>query len=167
VLSASLLQTSGSVRKAGIKLEGMGTVVERLEAGSATDDDLNGLNALLQELSSSAQPLRHEDLDLVLTNPNMTLLVARRDGLVVGTLTLTLQRTISGHRARIEDVVTSVNVRRQGVGRLLIRTAVETAKGLGLRSVDLTSRPPRQDAIQLYLSEGFQPRETNVYRLSL
>ena len=33
--------------------------------------------------------------------------VARQDGQLVGTLTLVLQRTISSHRARIEDVVTS------------------------------------------------------------
>jgi predicted GNAT family N-acyltransferase len=54
--------------------------------------------------------------------------VARAHGHLVGTLTLALQQTIFGHRARIKDVVTSDAVRREGVGRLLTRTAVDAAK---------------------------------------
>ena len=37
----------------------------------------------------------------------------------------------------------------------------------GARTVDLTSRPSRQDANRLYQELGFELRETNVYRYAL
>jgi ribosomal protein S18 acetylase RimI-like enzyme len=141
--------------------------IERLEAVSMTDADVPELNVLLQQLSASAPPLLRQNLEKILANSNTMVFVARKDGQLVGTLTLVLQRTLSGHRARIEDVVTSESVRRQGVGRLLTQTAVAAVKQLGLRSVDLTSRPSREEANRLYRSEGFQLRETNVFRLVL
>jgi GNAT superfamily N-acetyltransferase len=141
--------------------------VERLDATLLTDADVHALNALLRQLSRSALPLLREDFIKILANPNTMVFVARSGEQLVGTLTLVLQRTITGDRARIEDVVTSDAVRRQGVGRLLIRTAVDMAKHLGLRSIDLTSHPSREDANRLYLNEGFKPRETNAFRLAL
>ena len=41
------------------------------------------------------------------------------------------------------------------------------AQRLGLRHVDLTSRPAREAANALYQSLGYERRETNVYRLRL
>jgi ribosomal protein S18 acetylase RimI-like enzyme len=143
------------------------TTVERLDATTLTDADVHAFNMLLRQLSRSAPPLLPEDLIKILANPNTMVFVARSDGELVGTLTLVLQITITGERARIEEVVTSDAVRRQGVGRLLIRTAVDAAKHLGLRSIDLTSRPTREGANNLYLSEGFKLRETNVFRIVL
>jgi ribosomal protein S18 acetylase RimI-like enzyme len=145
----------------------MDATVERLDATSLTDGDVSALNMLLLQLSQSAPSLLREDLIKILANPNTIVFVARSSGELVGTLTLVLQKTITGDRARIEEVVTSDAVRRQGVGRLLIRTAVDTAKQLGLRSIDLTSRPSREGANNLYLSEGFKLRETNVFRIVL
>jgi GNAT superfamily N-acetyltransferase len=133
--------------------------VERLDATLLTDADVHALNALLRQLSRSALPLLREDFIKILANPNTMVFVARSGEQLVGTIT--------GDRARIEDVVTSDAVRRQGVGRLLIRTAVDMAKHLGLRSIDLTSHPSREDANRLYLNEGFKPRETNAFRLAL
>jgi hypothetical protein len=126
--------------------------VERLDATLLTDADVHALNALLRQLSRSALPLLREDFIKILANPNTMVFVARSGEQLVGTLTLVLQRTITGDRARIEDVVTSDAVRRQG---------------LGLRSIDLTSHPSREDANRLYLNEGFKPRETNAFRLAL
>jgi ribosomal protein S18 acetylase RimI-like enzyme len=148
-------------------VEAMDATVERLDATSLTDGDVSALNMLLLQLSQSDPSLLREDLIKILANPNTIVFVARSSGELVGTLTLVLQKTITGDRARIEEVVTSDAVRRQGVGRLLIRTAVDTAKQLGLRSIDLTSRPSREIANNLYLSEGFKLRETNVFRIVL
>jgi ribosomal protein S18 acetylase RimI-like enzyme len=44
---------------------------------------------------------------------------------------------------------------------------VARARELGCRTVDLTSRPSREAANRLYQREGFEQRDTNVYRLTL
>lgn len=41
------------------------------------------------------------------------------------------------------------------------------AQRLGLRRLDLTSRPSRETANALYQSLGYVRRDTNVYRLRL
>ena len=59
------------------------------------------------------------------------------------------------------------------VGVLVPRTAddvanaIDIARDLGAKTVDLTSRPSREAANRLYQRIGFEPRETNVYRYSL
>ena len=94
-------------------------------------------------------------------------IVARLDGVIVGTLTLVVFRLSTGVRAWIEDVVVDEAARGHGVGDQLNRFALELARQKGARSVDLTSRPSREAANRLYQRIGFTPRETNVYRFSL
>jgi ribosomal protein S18 acetylase RimI-like enzyme len=69
-------------------------------------------------------------------------------------------------RAWIEDVVVDDAARGKGVGAALNERAIEVARGLGARTVDLTSRPSREAANRLYQRLGFEPRETNVYRFT-
>ena len=52
----------------------------------------------------------------------------------------------------------------QGAASALTNAAVARAAELGVRTVDLTSRPSREDANRLYQKLGFVKRETNVYR---
>jgi ribosomal protein S18 acetylase RimI-like enzyme len=54
--------------------------------------------------------------------------------------------------------------RGKGMGKALMKHALERAKKLAVKSVDLTSRPSRETANMLYQSLGYQIRETNVYR---
>jgi ribosomal protein S18 acetylase RimI-like enzyme len=70
-------------------------------------------------------------------------------------------------RAWIEDVVVDESARGRGVGEALNREALDRARGLGAKTVDLTSRPSREAANRLYQRLGFEPRETNIYRYSL
>ena len=88
-------------------------------------------------------------------------------GEIIGSLTLVLFRIPTGLRARIEDVVVDESARGAGVGRALNLAAMERAAAEGARSVDLTSSPAREAANELYLSLGFEQRDTNVYRLEL
>jgi ribosomal protein S18 acetylase RimI-like enzyme len=53
------------------------------------------------------------------------------------------------------------------VGAALTRAALERAREMGCRNVDLTSRPSREAANRLYQRLGFVARETNVYRMDL
>ena len=72
----------------------------------------------------------------------------------------------TGIKAWIEDVVVDENARGKGVGKILMNHAMEEARSLGAKSLDLTSRSSREAANKLYQAIGFQERETNVYRYS-
>ena len=86
---------------------------------------------------------------------------------LAGCLVLVMFRIPTGLRARIEDVVVDEKYRGFGIGRALNQEALKRAEAAGARSVDLTSSPRREAANQLYLSLGFERRNTNVYRYSL
>ena len=61
-------------------------------------------------------------------------------------------------------MVVDQSARGKGIGKALMNHALEKAVKFGLKSVDLTSRPSREEANMLYQSLGYQKRETNVYR---
>jgi ribosomal protein S18 acetylase RimI-like enzyme len=140
------------------------STVEVEEATEATPQLLEALGRLLPQLSSSAPPLDIATLTELVTAPGTTLLVARQEATVVGSLTLVVFRIPTGIRAWIEDVVVDEAVRGAGIGAALCRAAIERAAAAGARTVDLTSRPSRQAANRLYQHLGFVARETNLYR---
>ena len=125
---------------------------------------LNALNELLPQLSSSATPLSEDILLKIIQSESSRLLIAEEDGLYYGSLTLAVFVIPTGTRAWIEDVVVNESARGKGVGRLLSERAVGLANELGAKTIDLTSRPSREVANNLYKSIGFVQRETNVYR---
>ena len=115
--------------------------------------------------SSSARAPGAEQVEQLLASSATTLLLAREhDGRIVGMLTLAMFPIPTGMRAWIEDVVVDREARGRGVGSLLTIEALRLARVAGARTVDLTSRPSREAANRLYVSLGFRPRETNVYR---
>jgi len=137
-------------------------------ADVATDDLLVAINHLIPQLSSSFEGLDHEGLATIIDDPATSLLIARSPELgVVGTLTLALFTLPTGVRAWIEDVVVDESARGMGAAKALVQRALELAHGAGATTVDLTSRPSRVAANQLYLAIGFEARETNVFRFSL
>lgn len=138
------------------------TEATEVDAGLVAD-----LRHLLPQLSSSAIPLSEQELAEIVASPASVLLVARRGGTVVGSLTLALFRVPTGMRAWIEDVVVDEGARGAGIGAALTLAALARARGAGARTVDLTSRPSRQAANRLYQRLGFALRETNVYRYDL
>jgi ribosomal protein S18 acetylase RimI-like enzyme len=131
---------------------------------SVTEDFVTDVNHLLPQLSSTAAPLTIDAMTRLVESPAITMFAARRDGRIVGTLTLAIFSIPTGLRAWIEDVVVDESVRGMGVGEDLIAAAIATASEFGARSIDLTSRPSREAANALYLKLGFKPRQTNVYR---
>jgi ribosomal protein S18 acetylase RimI-like enzyme len=60
--------------------------------------------------------------------------------------------------------VTDSAARGQGVATALVQAALAHAADVGVRTIDLTSRPDRADANRLYVQLGFEQRTTNVYR---
>ena len=139
-------------------------IVEQKEYSEAL---LEQVNHLLGQLSSSASPLTAKDLRSILESDASRLLIAKNAGVVVGMLTLMIFRIPTGLRGLIEDVVVCESVRRKGIGALLIQSAINIAEAEGARTLDLTSRPERHAANQLYEKLGFSKRDYNVYRMCL
>jgi GNAT superfamily N-acetyltransferase len=142
-------------------------VISVAVADSADDALREAVAALLPQLSSSATSLTLEQLQRVVTDSSTTLFLAYDDDRLVGTLTLAAFVLPTGLRAWIEDVVVHDSARRRGVASKMVTAALDRARELGARTVDLTSRPERGAANQLYLQLGFEPRTTNVYRVTL
>lgn len=132
-----------------------------------TSEVVEAFGQLLPQLSSSARPLDADALSVIAAAPASTLLLARIDGTIVGTLTLAIFPIPTGVRAWIEDVVVDEAARGQGVGEALTVAAVELARQAGARTVDLTTRPSREAAGRLYERVGFERRDSRVYRYKL
>jgi ribosomal protein S18 acetylase RimI-like enzyme len=136
-------------------------------ATSVDADLVAAVTALLPQLSRSAPPPTHEQLARIVADPDTTLFVAEDGGRIIGTLTLVAFEIPTGRRALIEDVVTDAAARGMGVASALVDAALAHAASIGARTVDLTSRPHREDANRLYVKLGFEQRTTNVYRYNV
>jgi ribosomal protein S18 acetylase RimI-like enzyme len=144
------------------------TVSVVIEVATQSDDELlQAFARLVPQLSKSSPPPSAAELAEMVNSAASDVIVARLDGVIVGTLTLVVFRLSTGVRAWIEDVVVDEAARGHGLGDQLNRFALDLARQKGARSVDLTSRPSREAANRLYQRIGFTPRETNVYRFSL
>ena len=87
------------------------------------------------------------------------LIVAERDGEVVGTMQMIFIPSLTrrgGERAEIEGVRIRADQRGSGLGRAMIAWAVEQARERGCRLVQLTTDKRRADARRFYESLGFQ-----------
>lgn len=144
--------------------------VQVIEATEVTPELVAAFARLIPQLSSSNPPPTKAELALIVGSEASVLLVAvdrDDDDRILGSLTLAWFRIPTGVRAWIEDVVVDEAARGMGVGESLNRVALDRARDLGARTVDLTSRPSREAANRLYQRIGFVPRDTNVYRYSL
>jgi ribosomal protein S18 acetylase RimI-like enzyme len=128
---------------------------------------LEAINELLPQLSSSARILTESELTEIIRSESSHLLMAEESGIFHGSLTLVTFKIPTGIRAWIEDVVVNENARGKGVGQLLSDRAIDLAREMGAKTVDLTSRPSREAANALYKKVGFERRETNVYRYTI
>ncbi len=142
-------------------------MIKILEVNQVTDEIVAAFQRLIPQLSSSNPPPRQEQIAEIVESPATILFIARdaeSSDEIVGTLTLVMFRIPTGLRAWIEDIVVDTRARGKGIGKALTLAAIERARQAGATTVDLTSRPTRVAANQLYQSVGFEKRDTNVYR---
>jgi ribosomal protein S18 acetylase RimI-like enzyme len=132
-----------------------------------TDELVEAFARLVPQLSATSGPPGRDALRRIVGSPAITLLIARADGAIAGTLTLAMFPIPTGLRAWIEDVVVDEAARGRGIGAALTAEAVRLAGDAGARTVDLTSRPARGAAGRLYEKAGFVERDTRVYRYRL
>lgn len=138
------------------------------ECTEVTDELVSAMAGLIPQLSSSSPPPGAAQLGSIVASDACHLLLARGDdGTVLGSMTLVVFPIPTGIRAWIEDVVVDGAARGTGVGAALNQAALDLARDLGAKTVDLTSRPSREAANRLYRRLGFVARETNVYRFDL
>ena len=144
--------------------------VQIIEAVEVTPELVAAFERLSPQLSSSNPAPTETELAAICESEASVLLIAvdrEADDRILGSLTLAWFRIPTGVRAWIEDVVVDEEARGHGVGELLNRAALDRARELGAKTVDLTSRPSREAANRLYQRIGFVARDTNVYRYDL
>jgi ribosomal protein S18 acetylase RimI-like enzyme len=141
--------------------------MEFIEPTAITDELYAAISQMVKQLTSNAPSLTREELTNLIKSDSTRLIVARNEREIVGLLTLAIFQVPTGMRAWIEDFVVDKLHRRKGIGEILLDHAIQLAKDAGAKTVDLTSRPSREGAIQLYTKIGFKPRETNVFRITL
>nr|WP_168846122.1 GNAT family N-acetyltransferase [Sphingomonas sp. S2M10] len=91
-------------------------------------------------------------------DPNQRLIVAERDGAVIGTMQLSFLPGIAfrgAWRGQIEAVRIATSVRGQGLGGQMIDWAVAECRARGCRLVQLTSMRDRLDAHRFYEKLGW------------
>ncbi|ALC19334.1 GNAT family N-acetyltransferase [Streptomyces pristinaespiralis] len=132
---------------------------------SAVADDVPAIVAMLADDPLGATRESPDDMEPYRTayerlrsDPNQFLMVAERDGTVVGTLQLTVVPGLSRRgstRSIIEGVRVHSSERGQGLGRQLIEWAIEESRQQNCRLVQLTSDAARTDAHRFYEQLGF------------
>jgi len=143
-----------------IRIEAVNEVTEELHAAMAR---------LLPQLNATLPVPTIERLEAILADPAATLLVALDGDEIVGTATVISYATPFWLKARLDEVVVDAAARGKGVGQAIVSACIEVAREKGAEVVELQSGrgPAREVANRLYRRMGFQPRDTNVYRLTL
>jgi GNAT superfamily N-acetyltransferase len=103
--------------------------------------------------------------DAIAADPRQLLVVGELEGRVVGTLQLSFIPSLTyrgGERAQIEAVRIEAGSRGRGLGRAMVRWAIEQARLRGCRLVQLTTDRRRPDALRFYESLGFRPSHTGL-----
>ncbi|MFJ9612693.1 GNAT family N-acetyltransferase [Streptomyces noursei] len=137
-----------------------------LEIRRATEADLPAIVAMLADDTLGASRESPDDLAPYRTafatldaDPKQHLVVAERDGRVIGTLQLTVIPGLSRRgatRTIIEAVRIHADERGSGLGTELVEWAVAESRRLGCQLVQLTSDATRLDAHRFYERLGFE-----------
>ncbi len=136
------------------------------ELHNYTQEEYENLRQLMSELSDRLD-LTQIDLMKVVKDPNSHLYVMTDDGKIIGCATLCVFYSPSGTKASIEDVVLASAYRGRRLGWQLVEHLLEEAKEFAPIEIQLTSKPVRVVANQLYQSLGFERKETNCYRMKI
>ena len=134
----------------------------------ARREDVPSIIRMLADDDLGSQRERYEDplpepyyvaFEQIGNDPNHELIVAERNGEVIGTLHLMFLPSVSyqgGLRAQVESVRVDKRFQSQGIGSEMMRWVVERAKQRGAHMVQLTTHKTRADAHRFYERLGFE-----------
>ncbi|MFF3754773.1 GNAT family N-acetyltransferase [Streptomyces sp. NPDC002018] len=136
-----------------------------LEIRPAAPDDIPAIVAMLADDPLGALRESPDDLapyteayERLARDPNQRVMVAVREGRVVGTLQLTIVPGLS-RRGAVRSIIEGVRVhgdeRGSGLGTRFIEWAVDESRRQGCQLVQLTSDASRTDAHRFYERLGF------------
>jgi GNAT superfamily N-acetyltransferase len=120
------------------------------------DDDLGSQRERLESPLHASYYSAFEQID---NDPNHELIVAERNGKVIGTLHLMFLPSISfqgGLRAQVESVRVDKRFQSQGIGSEMMKWTMDRAKKHGAHVVQLTTHKTRIDAHRFYERLGFK-----------
>lgn len=122
---------------------------------------------MLAQLTAREYPFGEQELRAIIEDSASQLFIMRDDERIMGMLTLGHYTSPTGRKVWVEDVVVSADYRGKGLGRRLINHAIEFCKeNLSPCTLMLTSNPARIAANELYRTSGFEPKQTNVYKMT-
>lgn len=122
---------------------------------------------MLAQLTARECPFGERELRAIVEDTASQLFVMRDDERIMGMLTLGHYTSPTGRKVWVEDVVVSADYRGKGLGRRLINHAIEYCReNLSPCTLMLTSNPARIAANELYRTSGFEPKQTNVYKMT-
>lgn len=130
------------------------TILELSHAGDARGADTPPLDR-----ATLTDPRYRAAFDEIAADPRERLVVAERDGEVVGTLQISVIPGLSRFgmkRAVLENVHIRADQRGNGLGSELVLWAIEQARMSGCGMVQLTSNKVRLDAHRFYKKLGFE-----------
>jgi GNAT superfamily N-acetyltransferase len=122
---------------------------------------------MLAQLTAREYPFGEQELRAIVEDTASKLFIMRDDERIMGMLTLGHYTSPTGRKVWVEDVVVSADYRGKGLGRRLINHAIEYCReNLSPCTLMLTSNPARIAANELYRTSGFEPKQTNVYKMT-
>ena len=134
----------------------------------ATRADLSAIVRMLADDELGSQRERVENplpesysaaFEQINRDPNHELIVAEKDGDVIGTLHLMFLPSVSfqgGLRAQVESVRIDKRFQSRGIGSQMMKWAIERAQQRGAQMVQLTTHKSRVDAHRFYERLGFK-----------
>ncbi len=120
------------------------------------DDDLGSQRERVENPLPASYDSAFEQIN---NDPNHELIVAERNGEVIGTLHLMFLPSVSfqgGLRAQVESVRVDKKLQSQGIGSEMMKWTMERAKQRGAHVVQLTTHKSRIDAHRFYERLGFK-----------
>jgi GNAT superfamily N-acetyltransferase len=126
------------------------------------DDELGSQRECYETPLPESYYKAFEEID---RDPNHELIVAERNGEVIGTLHLMFLPSISyqgGLRSQVESVRVDSKYQNQGIGSHLMKYALERAGLRGAHLMQLTSHQSRKNAHRFYERLGFKLTHTGM-----
>lgn len=134
-----------------------------LEIRAATEADLPSILALYVEVEDDGPVLSIEEARSIFARmknyPDYTIYVAMLDGSIIGTFELLIMDNLAHMGAPsgvLEDVVVHRDWRGKGVGKQMVRFAMDRCREGGCYKLALSSNIKRESAHRFYDGLGFQ-----------